>query len=571
MRTKRLLGAAAAATIAAIAPLSATIASAAEPTGVGTGNVSSTLLRVDVGDGGSVLSVRVLGDDGTSTIDPANGAPSGSTSLTPLTISSSAVPALNTSTPSVTTKSTGAPDNKSVEPSLPSVPAFTGTLRADLSSVVDTLGARSGLSGALSNLSVAGGLLHVPSATVSFGTDAATGQAAATRSIEIPSIEVLNLAAVLQAIGLPLDSLPLAQLQALLGPLGVTLPNIDDPTAVVTSVNQALDALQGQSGALTSAICDQVDGILGTVGGLAGTEVVGDAAGDIIDTIGDTTGGGGVPVPVPTLPLRAQALPTCDSVTGTVQDLVDSLQGVVGSVVSSLLVTLGNTSLLSVQGIDIGLVADAKSTVASSVAEVTGTIGSVKVGNLAVPGLDGLDLGAAAGVLSTAGDTVSAAVGGVLGVLNAQLANMVDVDVLKITEQVAPDGDYASATAAVTALTATLTPPALLTGALDTGASAGALLGQVSTAVPALAPVMTQLEASLGGLDLLTAPTTITVGQLSSQSAFKPVSAAAPGSPTPTGGELPRTGGDAAVPAMAAILVAGIALGIRRFINSIAS
>src|SRR3954466_2146258 len=76
MRTKRLLGVAAAATIAAIAPLSATIASAAEANGVGSGTVSSTLLRVDVGDAGGILSVRVLGDDGTSTIDPAKGAPS---------------------------------------------------------------------------------------------------------------------------------------------------------------------------------------------------------------------------------------------------------------------------------------------------------------------------------------------------------------------------------------------------------------------------------------------------------------------------------------------------------------
>src|SRR3954469_5777343 len=105
MRTKRLLGAAAAATIAPIPPLSATIASAEEVQGVGTGSVSATVLQVDVGDGGNILSIRVLGDDGTSTTDPANGTPSSSTSLTPLTISSATVPALNVTSPAISSHS----------------------------------------------------------------------------------------------------------------------------------------------------------------------------------------------------------------------------------------------------------------------------------------------------------------------------------------------------------------------------------------------------------------------------------------------------------------------------------
>jgi hypothetical protein len=566
MRTKRLLGAAAAATIAAIAPLSATIAHAAEPTGVGSGTVSATVLGVDVGN---VLSVKVLTDHGTSTIDPKDGASSSSTGITPLTITSGAVPALNVTTPTVGTSSTGAEDKKSVSPDLPDNPAFSGQLKADLSSVVDTVGARSGLDATLSNLQVAGGLLDVPSAVVSLSTNAASGEASATRSISIPSIDVLNLAAVLKAVGLPLESLPLDDLTGLLGSLGIPLPDIDDPAAVVATVSDALDALQGQSGALTPAICSQVDGLLGTVGGLTGADAVADAADKIVDTITNSTPG--LPS-VPALPtLQAQALPSCADVTGTVQDLVDQLQGVVAGVVTSVLATLGDTSLLSVQGIDVGRVADAKSSVDSSVAKVTGTVGSVKVGNIALPALSGLDLGAAASVLSAAGDTVSSAIGDVLGVVNAQLADMVDVDVLKITEQVAPDGDYASATAGVTALTAKITPPDLLTGAIAVSDTASDLLDQVSTAVPAVAPLMTSLQTALNGLDLLTGPATITVGQLSSTSAFRPVTASVPGvGSTPTG-ELPRTGTNAAIPAMAAVLVGGVALGIRRFLLALAS
>ena len=574
MRTKRLLGAAAAATVAAIAPLSATIARAAEPTGVGTGTVSSTVLRVDVG-GGNVLSVRVLGDDGSSTNDPAKGSPASATSITPLTISSGVAPALNAATPSVSTSSSGAEDKETFSKDLESAPAASGSLSATLSSVVDTLGARSGIDASLTDLSVAGGLLNVPSATVTLGTNAANGEASGTRSISIPSIEVLNLGAVLNAIGLPLADLPLDQLLGLLNQLELSLEDVPDPVGVVATVGSAIDSLQEQTGALTPAICTEVDGLLGSIGGLAGTAGTGTAADEIIDEVVGGGEGGGTDVPpidLPTLPLSAQALPvSCDSVTGTVQDLIDDLQDVVGSVITSLLAILDDTSLLSVEGIEIGVIADAKSSVESSVADVTGTIGSVKVGNLAVPGVSGLDLTSATDILSGAGDAVSDAVGSVLGIVNAQLADMVDVDVLKIEELVAPDGEYTNATASVTALTATLTPPALLTGALDLTGTASDLLDEVSAAVPVLAPLMSQLEATLGGLDVLTAASTITVGQLTSASSFRPVAAVVPTPTVTTGSELPRTGTDAAVPAIAAVLVAGVALGIRRFLTVIAA
>jgi hypothetical protein len=576
-RTTRLLGAVAAATIAAVVPLSATIAAAQDANGVGTGTVRSTLLQVDVGDAGGVLSVRVLTDEGTSTIDPANGAPVASTSVVPLTISSSTVPGLALSTPALTSTSSGPEDRQDVGPGLPSSPAFSGSVGGTISSIVDAAGARSGFDAAVGSLLVAGGLLSVPSGTATLGTNAATGSTAATRSLSIPAIEVLNLAAVLEGAGLALTDLPLDTLLGLLGGLGIALPEIPDPGGVIETVNGVVDSLQGQTGPLTSELCTQVDGLLGTVGGLAGTGAVGDVAEGISDAIDDITGGGtggGLPG-LPDLPdlLGAQALPiTCDAVTGTVEELVDDLQAVVASVLTSVLDALGSTSLLSVQGIQLGVVADAKSTVESSVAEVTGTIGSVKVGAVTVPGVSGLDLTAAADVLNGAGNTVSAAVGQVLGLVNAQLADMVDVDVMQIDELVGADGAYASATAAVTAVRATITPPGLLTGALDLSGTAGDILGEAAAAVPALAPVMSQLEVALGGLDVLTSPTTITIGRIESTSAFQPVSAAVPAGTAPTSsGELPRTGSDAAAPAIAAVLVAGVALGIRRFVASLAA
>jgi hypothetical protein len=582
MRTKRLLGAVAAATIAAVAPLSTTIAAAQDANGVGTGTVTSTLLQVDVGDGGGVLSVKVLTDEGSSTIDPAVGAPVASTSVVPVSISSSTVPGLSVSSPAFTTSSTGPEDRKDVGPGVPSSPGFSGSIAGTISSIVDAAGARSGFDATVGNLLVAGGLLSVPSGTVSLATNAATSATSATRSITIPSIEVLNLAAVLEGAGIALDDLPIDALLGLLGGLGITLPEIADPGAVIDTVNAAVDSLQGQTGALTSEVCTTVDGLLGTVGGLVGTGAVGDVADGISDAIEDVTGGGtggGTPG-LPTLPaipgvpsLLGKALPvSCDAVTGTIEQLVDDLQAVVASVLTTVLDALGSTSLLSVQGINLGVVADAKSTVDGSVADVTGTIGSVKVGAITVPGVSGLDLASAADVLNGAGNTITAAVGQVLGLVNAQLADMVDVDVMQIDELVGADGAYTSATAAVTAVKATITPPGLLGAALDLTGTASDILGEASAAVPTLAPVMSQLEASLGGLDVLTAPTAITIGRIESTSAFQPVAATTvPGSTSPTtsSGELPRTGSDAAVPAIAAVLVAGVALGIRRFLAAL--
>ena len=578
MRTKRLFGAAAAATIAAIAPLSAPIAAAAETAGVGTGTVSATVLSVEVGEAGNILSVRVLGDDGSSTTDPSNGAPSSSTNLRPLTISSQTVPALNFASPGVSTSSTGAEDSESVSPALPAdVPTVSGSLAATLSSIVDSAGARSGLDATLTNVGVAGGLLSIPSGGAGLDTNAASTSASASRLISIPSIEVLNLGAVLEALGLPLEALDLSTLFGLLDTLGIPLGDITDPSAVIEEVNGAVDYLQTLPAGteLTPDICGTVDGLLGELGGLTGTVGINDEVEDVVNTVEEGTGtvidtvpDTGTPVDDVLGSLSAQALPvSCDAILGTVNQLIDDLQDIVGDLLGSALSLLDDTALLSVSGIEVGLVASATNAVETSVADVTGTVGEVKVGNLAVPGVSGLDLTSATDVLAGAADTITAAVGSVLSLVNADLANLVDVDVLDIQELVTTEGAYTKATASVTALRATLNPAGLLgAAAIDLNGTVGAALDEIGRTAPVLSPVMTQLEAALGGLDVLTAPTTITVGQLTSASTFRALAA---GESTPVGSDLPRTGTNAAVPAMAAVLLAGVALGIRRWVAAV--
>jgi hypothetical protein len=569
MHLRRLLGSAAVVSIAA-APLLATTTAGAQVANVSAGraDVGATLLAVDVGDG--ALSVRVLDD---VIAAATGGAPGASTSLSPLHVSSSLAPGLAVDVPPVSTSSTGAEDKKDVSPALPTSPAFGGSLHAVLSSVVDAAGARSGLDATLSDLSLAGGLASLPSGTVSALSDAATGSASASRTISIPSIEVLNLAAVLDAVGAPLANLPIDDLLALLGGLGIDVPDLSDPAAAIAELDAAIELLQGQTGALTAAICQQVDGILDSLGGLAGTSEVGETVDTVVEEVAGGTPIGDVVDDVLGGLLGAsvgtKALPvSCSSVTGTVNDLIDDLQAVVADVLSTALSLLADTSLLSVEGVEVGMVARSAETLEGSLADVTGTIGSVTVGNLAVPGVSGLDLTAATGVLAAAGDAVTAAVADVLSLVDANLADLVDVDVLDIVEDVAHADGVTNAVASVTALKATINPVGLL-GVAALEGTVGSVLTQLGGTVPAIAPVVGQLEAALGGVELLGSASTITVGQLSSTSQYQASAAQAPtptspSAPTPTG-QLPRTGSeDVVLPAMAVAMLAAVTFAIRR-------
>jgi len=592
-RTTALLAAAAAAALV-LGPLAA-MADAGTVNGVGTGSVSSTVLGVALGSNGDVLDVRVLGDDGLSTIDPTKGTPVSSETFRPLSIASKAVPAVALTVPAIATTSSGTEDRKSVQPTLPNVPAFSGSLNAVLSSIVDASGARSGLQAGLANLKVAGGLVTVPTGVVQVATSAAKGSATGNRTITIPDVRVLDLSALLDGLGLQLTDLSVNQLLALLKSLGLTIQNLADPAGAITQLNGAINTLSTQTGTLTASLCNTVDGLLsGPLGGVTG--VVGGAVSNLQTTVGTVVGTLPVAPPsppapgtptvldpvktlIPTLPLglHTSALAdgfSCSNLLGaTVKDLLDKVDSTLATVLDSVLATVASTPLLEVKDINVGLVATAADTVGNSVADVTASIGQVKVGALAVPGISGLDLTAPAAQITQATSMIQGAVNNVLASINANLANLVKVDVLKIDKGVSAANGYTNATSTVTALRATLTPPAtpLTTSALLdlSGTPVSTLLTSISSTVPTLSPLMGQLEATLGGIQALRAPSVVTVGALSAAAAFRPVTAATPGIGAPTtSGDLPRTGGDAALPAMVAVTLGGIAFALRRTLRA---
>src|SRR3954462_8981841 len=78
----------------------------AATTGAGTSKAATSVLQVALGNNGSLLNLRLLGDDSQATIEPQGTAPAAFTRPSPLTISS-AVKALNISLPTVEAKSPG--------------------------------------------------------------------------------------------------------------------------------------------------------------------------------------------------------------------------------------------------------------------------------------------------------------------------------------------------------------------------------------------------------------------------------------------------------------------------------
>src|SRR5947209_15616829 len=118
----RVRALAVAAVVAVTVAASSAGAAGAATNGVGTGKASTTVVGLKLGDG-SLLDVRVLGDDSVSTIDPKVGASSAFARLTPVSVSSKDVPALNAlSLPTIEARQPGGSSTASLSGTSLSVP-----------------------------------------------------------------------------------------------------------------------------------------------------------------------------------------------------------------------------------------------------------------------------------------------------------------------------------------------------------------------------------------------------------------------------------------------------------------
>lgn len=602
MRASRLVPALAvgAILVATTAPVLAQEAPAVE--GVGTTTGSLTLLGLDAGD---LLSLDLLSDAGIANIDEAAGARSAAAQIAAFALDTAVAEPL--SVPLFSVVSTGEEQAASQEVPLPPNPFVSGAvLPLSLSALVGEDGARSALSGALSDLDVLGGILGLTGADLDLGSDALVSDAAATRGVSIQDLELLDLEALLAGLGIPLTDLPLERLLGLLDGLSLLdqLP-IDDLGLDVAdlSVDGLLDVVDGLlEGA--SPLVDQLDALTGQLGqlqtavsGLSGggsqtcTSVLQPVSGLLGGVLGGTTVTQlctDVTTALSTLTSQITSVQgTITNVRATLQPLLDQLRGLLSGD-GGVLDLLSGAPLLRVDGLDVEVLTKATDEVATSVADVTATLGSVQVG--ALPTLGALDLGAGLAQVDSLLGQVEAAIGGVLGQVAPSLSDLVSVHTLQEETSVVEEAGKVLAHADFTGLVVEVQPvlaelEALL-GGLGGAGSLGSVLDGLGLPVPtsgatevlalndALAGVTGGLPL-LGGLAALDQPLSLQVASISQQSAFGasavPGAPGAPGAPTQTPGgatpALPRTGSNDTAVLVLAMGAVVLALGGRQLLR----
>ena len=543
MRFVRVAATATALSLAGAATL-VSPAHAATP-GVGTSAASSSLLNIALGSNGSLLNLKVLADEARSTIDPSvvTGAGEAFSRLNALSLTSGVLPAPlnNVSLPVVESRSPGGQpsvagpglDLSSIGGvSLP-VSLLDGVLTpAALTSAVDTTGAHSALTSSLANISLVGGLVKAAGLESKLGTSAATANADGSRTIKAGAINVLDLGALLNGLGIPLAALPVDTVSDILKTLGVPVAGV--PTSLtldgfVTELNTTIDALQAQIPQNGNTVTDALDSVAGGVLG-------------------------GLNLPVPDVG---------DAVT-VVNDTIDDVQAIVSDVLSTALKALDGVSLLKVGGVEVGAVTKAADTVNNSAADIVAKIDGISVGGLNLPGVD---LASTLTQINTVVNTVNGTLSSVLGSISPDLANLVHVTMFQkdAATGVSKDGGYVKSLAGVSALTASIAPPLnltqIVTGLLGNASTdgIGSALTGAGGSVPALDTLMTTFNGLLGqSVNALAGGASIKLASVTSGASFTtPVAA--------TNGSLPRTGGTAQTALLGMALVVA-AIASRRFV-----
>jgi hypothetical protein len=482
--------------------------------GVGSAGGSTTVAGIDAGD---LIKLALINEQSASSIDPANGVPTATETLSPLTIASGTLPALNAlSVPTVQTTSTGEADHKGTElldlGSLPQpAPVLSGKINpASLTSLVNADGAQSSLSSTLANLGVLGGVATVDSASVELGGVAGPTSSTATRAVTIDGITVLDLRAVLRMVGLDLDKLSLSTLTNLIDSLGlidtlnaltglhlskasdllgmVNTPAVDAATLAADNAQKAFDTAQATLDSASTALDDAAANLAPAQGAL-------DAAATNLTNAQNAAAGVlcGLPLPPAACATLAQAQADFNSAKATydplkaafdakkaafdvaqtalntaksaldlalktLNDLITTLSGTLKTLLDGVVKTLDLQPLLRVEGIQVGSIATAADTVENSGAATVGEIRNIRLGGI---DLGGLNADATLGQVQALAGQATEYVNAVLGLISPKLANLVKFELFKRSSEVAQSGSYVNAVAGITGLVATVTPPDL--------------------------------------------------------------------------------------------------------------
>lgn len=544
--------------------------------GASKSEAATSLLQIDVGDAGAILGLDLVTESSTATLGK-DGAGEAVARLAPVRVRSGLLN-LDVAAPAVEARSTGGeqstkgPAVNLAKPAGVTIPAGAVAGRVTpgaVSAIVSDAVAKATLGASVQDLSLVGGLVSAEDLTSSLASMSGSVDASGSRTLKAGEIVVLDLGALLAGIGLDVADLPLAVVSNLLATLDVTLAGIADGS----TLSSTTETLSGQITGLTALLptstvqaklLDDVTGALPLDPVTENDLVTGTPVGGVIDAVDAEAekllASVGLPVDA-----------TVEQVLGVIADLqktlTDTLKGALDA--------LGAAPLLTVGGIDIDVATKAAGSVTDSSAVVRAAIGSVRVGELGA--LAGINvLGTVEEVQAKVGSllgTVDAQLGGVLGKLSPKLSGIVDVGLFEKVEDVTNVDGVTTAHAALTAVTARVTPPAdlaAIVGDLTAGVGLGELLAEAGATVPVLEPAMATLTKTLGGvstsgvrasvvdLGALASGVVVRLGTVSSTSTFAPAQTTTGGPATPTGGELPRTGPTetAALAALGLLLIA---------------
>ena len=504
--------------------------------GVGTTATKTSVLTFQLGSNGSLLNLGLLTDAGGANIDSHNGTLRAANSLIPITLSSPAL-GLNLSTPAITTLSPGGQSDATSQALTLSglgVPAAiaTATIKpAVLHSDFVTSAARSTITAAeVDNLTLAGGALaSVDLLSSTLGADALQGSSDGVRGVNIGSVKLLNLGALLAGIGADLKALPISALSGLLAKLGLPVAGL----------------------AAGTSLADQVTSLSTALTGLRTTLV--NASTSITSTVDTTTGGllGKLGLPVPAV----------GTLVTDVNTEITTLQNTLLGLLSNATAALDSFPLVQISGTQAGIATKAADTVANSSAGTAVTPLQVTVAGVKLPAID---LQAVASTINGAIATANGALNGLLSTLGLP-TNLVSLKLLEKATSVTQNGSYTSAVAGLSVLNLKVAAidPSVITGAVSKliGANAASLLGGTpltsllgsSAAMSAVNGLLGQAAPLLGGAQL----------QIASLAGASTYTFATPtATPTPTGTvptSLPHTGANPEM-AILGLIMAGLAL-----------
>lgn len=386
----------------------------------------------------------------------------------------------------------------------------------------------------------------------------ATTGALGQKTVELKNLSLPSIAALLNALGLDLNALPVGTLTTLLSQLDLVTGAVTSAESAVTAATATVTTDQGllttAQSTLTSAT-NTLDGALALIPGaptdLSGYLALTGAAKTLFDTANPTIAG------------LADAVVAAQAAVTSAQAVLDAAVALLNSAIAALkgavVAVLGGTPLLSLGSLSV----TSKALVTS--AQPGGQVAQVlsgKVTGLKVLGTDVLQtaLGSSTvdvtALLGSAGATVADTVNGLTGTLSSVLSAVPGltipaptVSLLKKTTSTGVENGFGKALDSVAGLSITV-PGITLPSAL-------ALPGAAT--LPGMSTSGSNLLSAPLGLDLLT---------LSDQAAFRPAvttsttTGGTPGAGTPPT-ELPHTGLPAGL-AVVALASLGGALYLRR-------